>query len=126
MTRYEELLSEYEEVLDIQERPMVCEGLYGDETVWINQKLSESRKVCILAEEIGHYKTSAGNILDLRDMNNAKQEHKARKWAYSKLIPFERILDAAGAGCRRVYEFAEYLDLDEAFVAECLRCYGLL
>lgn len=105
---------------------MICDGLYGDDVIWINRSLSENRKTCILAEEIGHYKTSSGNILDLTDINNAKQELKARKWAYNKLIPFEKIIEAVNAGCGKPYEFAEYLDLDEAFVIECLKYYGLL
>lgn len=126
MTKYEKLISEYDDVLDIEEHPMICDGLYGDNVIWINCSLSENRKTCILAEEIGHYKTSSGNILDLTDMNNAKQELKARKWAYNKLIPFEKIIEAVNAGCGKPYEFAEYLDLDEAFIIECLKYYGLL
>lgn len=126
MTKYETLLSEYEERLCIEERPMVCEGLYCDGVAWINQKLPERRRVCILAEEIGHYETSHGDILDQRDMNNARQELRARKWAYEKIIPFPDVLRAAGAGCQRTWEFADYLDVDEEFVTECLRYYGIL
>ena len=126
MTRYEELLSEYEEVLDIEERSMICDGLYCDRIVWINKKLPEARRTCILAEEIGHYETSSGNILDLKDMNNARQELRARKWAYEKIIPFGDVLRAAQAGCQNTWEFAEHLNVDEEFMAACLRHYGIL
>ena len=126
MTKYEKLLSEYEERLCIEERPMVCEGLYCDGVAWINQGLPERRRVCILAEEIGHYETSYGNILDLRDMNNARQELRARKWAYEKIIPIADVIRAANAGCRLAWEFAEFLDVDEEFAVECLRYYGIL
>ena len=126
MTKYEKLLSEYEERLCIEERPMVCDGLYCDGVAWINQQLPERRRMCILAEEIGHYETSYGNILDLRDMNNARQELRARKWAYEKIIPLEDILRAAQAGCQRSWEFAEFLDVDEMFMDECLRYYGMM
>ena len=34
---------------------MKNDGLYADGCVWINSNMSESRKYCTLAEEIGHY-----------------------------------------------------------------------
>lgn len=123
---YEDLLKEYENELDITERPMRNDGLYADGCVWINCKMPESRKVSILAEEIGHHETSSGDILNLDNMDNARQEQRARKWAYKKLIPFEDVLRAVSAGCTRLWEFAEYLNVDEAFVKECFECYGLL
>ena len=123
MTKYEDLIHEYEDILDIEEHSMCHEGLYGDETIWINKTLPEQRKACILAEELGHYETSVGNILDLNDLNNAKQERAARVWAYQKLVPLESIKTACRNGCTRVYEIAEYLDIDEAFLQESIACY---
>ena len=64
MTKYEELLAEYEEEIFIQERPMKNDGLYADGCAWINANKSSSSKRCILAEEVGHYKTTVGDILD--------------------------------------------------------------
>ena len=124
---YESLLAEFEEKLDIsEERDMFCEGLYADGCIWIKRELPGDKKVSILAEEIGHHETTVGDILDQRKIDNQKQELKARKWAYNKLAPFEAVLDAAAAGCRRVYEFAEYFGVDEQFMVDCLKCYGLL
>lgn len=123
MSKYEDLIREYEDMLDIEEHAMRHEGLYGDDTIWINKDLPEQRKACILAEELGHYETSAGNILDLNNLNNAKQERAARVWAYNKLVPLEQIKDACRNGCVDVYEIAEYLDIDEAFLRESIACY---
>ena len=123
---YEDLLKEYEDELDITERPMRIDGLYADGCVWINQNMTSSKKVSILAEEIGHHETSVGNILNLDDVDSARQEQRARRWAYSKLIPFEEIFKAVRDGCSKVYEFAEYFNVDEEFMADCLNCYGLL
>ena len=123
MSKYEDLIGEYEDMLDIEEHSMCHEGLYGDDTIWINKELPEQRKACILAEELGHYETSVGNILDLNDLNNAKQERAARLWAYNKLIPLEHIKEACRNGCTDIYEIAEYLDIDEAFLRESIICY---
>jgi len=126
MTRFEELLSEYSNDLDIKECDMRTEGLYGDSCIWIDKKQTQSRKVCILAEEIGHHKLTVGNILDQSDLSNAKQEHKARKWAYKKLIPFSSILHALKNGHIAPYEMADYIGVDERFLRECLVYYGFL
>lgn len=126
MTMYEALLSEYEERLCVEERPMVNEGLYCDNVIWINDRLPEARRVCILAEEIGHYETTVGDILDQRDMNNARQELRARKWAYNKLLSVDMIIDAASKGHTEAYDMAEYLGVDEEFLMEYLAYQGIL
>ena len=126
MTKYEALLSEYEERLCVEERPMVNEGLYCDNVVWISNRLPESRRVCILAEEIGHYETTVGDILDQRDMNNARQELRARKWAYNKLLSVDMIIAAASKGHTEPYDMAEYLGIDEEFLREYLAYQGIL
>ena len=126
MNKYEELLSEYGEELDISEQSMINKGLYADDTIWINKNLAAAEKACILAEEIGHYETSVGDILNQNDICNAKQEHKARVWAYKKMIPFTKILEGFMSGCNQPYEMAEYLDVDEQFLRDCLRHYGFV
>ena len=47
---------------------------------------SQSEKACVLAEELGHYHTTYGNILDESDISNRKQELQARAWGYDKQI----------------------------------------
>ena len=91
MSKYEDLLMEYEDKLLIEERNMKNEGLYGDNVAWINKNLPSRRKTCILAEEIGHYETSVGDILDQHSLDSAKQERAARGWAFNKLIPLDDI-----------------------------------
>ena len=125
MTKYEELIGEYEHLI-IEERPMVNDGLYADGCVWINQDMPTNRKACVLAEEVGHYETSSGNILDQTNTGNRKQELTARKWAYNKVVPEEKISEAISAGYTEVWEIADHLDVDEQFLIEALKYYGIL
>ena len=125
MTKYEELIGEYEHLI-IEERPMVNDGLYADGCVWINQDMPSNRKACVLAEEVGHYETSSGDILDQTDTGNRKQELTARKWAYNKVVPEEKISEAISAGYTEVWEIADHLDVDEQFLREALKYYGIL
>ena len=125
MTKYEELIGEYEHLI-IEERPMVNDGLYADGCVRINQDMPTNRKACVLAEEVGHYETSSGDILDQTDTGNRKQELTARKWAYNKVVPEEKISEAISAGYTEVWEIADHLDVDERFLREALKYYGIL
>lgn len=125
MTKYEELMARYDN-LHIEERPMKNDGLYADDCIWINGNMPECRRYCILAEEIGHYETSVGDILDQTNTNNRRQERAARKWAYEEILPVENILFAAQDGHTEIWDMAEYLEVDEAFLKDALRYYGIL
>jgi len=120
MTVYEKLIAEYEDKIEIEERKMKNVALYGDGIIWLNKDLTNSAKAAILAEEIGHYETTVGDILDQHSIENMKQEYRARKWALDKILPFERVLDAVRHGYYEPYEIADYLDVDEILVREAL------
>ena len=124
---YERLaLSSDAEGVDIVDRKFKSKrikGLYCDGTVALNDKLSSTEKTCVLAEELGHHHTTAGDIIDLTDTANRKQELRARMWAYNKLIGLSGILSAYKAGCRNIHDTAEYLDVTEEFLLEALQAY---
>lgn len=126
MTKYEELLSEYEGVVNVEERTMINEGLYCDGYIWIKQDLNNHRKACVLAEEIGHHYTSVGDITNLKNIGNRKQEHVARKWAFEKLVPLHVVKNAIAQGHSDLWDMAEFLDIDEEFLCEALKYYGFL
>lgn len=123
---YEELQIENDN-LNIQELDLSgildLKGLYIDGNIAIHKNLPEKDKACVLAEELGHYHTSSGNILDLRDVGNKKQERVARLWAYEKMITLEKIISAKKAGCCNRYEIADYLEVTEEFLQEAIVCY---
>lgn len=99
-------------------------GLYCDNTIALNRSLQTSaEKACILAEELGHYYTSSGNILDQNHIPNRKQEHKARMWAYDRQIGLIGIVKAYRRGCRTRHDAADYLGVTEEFFQEALDFY---
>lgn len=126
MTKYEELLAEYDDELIIEEHHMLNEGLYSDGIAWIKKDMTSTQKRCVLAEEIGHYKTSSGDILNLHDIDNIRQELKARRWAYEKILPIDLIVNCFKSGICTLWELAEHLEVDEKFLKEALESYGLL
>lgn len=80
-------------------------------------------KSCILAEELGHYYTSYGDIMDQSKADNRKQEYKARLWSYDRQVGLIGIINAYNAGCRNQYEMADYLDVTEEFLNDTIKCY---
>lgn len=99
-------------------------GLYCDGTVALSNELENSaEKTTILAEELGHHYTTAGDIIDQKSINNRKQELRARLWAYNKLIGLQGILSAYKANCLALNEMAEHLEVSEEFLSEALDCY---
>ena len=84
---------------------------------------TQAGKACILAEELGHYYTTSGDILDQSNVMNRKQELRARMWAYDKMIGLNGLVDAYKAGCQNISEAAEYLDVEEHFFANAVEAY---
>lgn len=125
----------YEELLKLAEKEDIAiyennhigrlEGLYVDNTITINTKLdTDIEKRCILAEELGHYYTSYGDIVDQAKLENRKQERKARAWAYDRLIGIMGLITAYKYGCKNKYEVAEFLNITEEFLEAAVTYYN--
>lgn len=110
--------SEKVQVVEHFFRSTRLKGLYCDGVITINKAIdfNAADKACILAEELGHHHTSSGIILDQSNVQNRKQERKARQWAYERLIPLERIIEAHLARVTGRHELAECLGVTEDFL----------
>lgn len=123
---YEALLDEaHQEGLTVKEKPLKYNnGRIKGKRIAIRKDIETSaEKACVLAEELGHYHTTVGDITDLSDSQNRKQERQARLWGYNKLIGLTGIIQAFRAGCHSRHETAEYLGVTEQFLQECIDCY---
>ena len=124
MTSYEYLLARADEDLIVKELDLKGnDGLIHGHRIAIKKSLSTIEKTCVLAEELGHYQTTVGDILDQSDANNRKQEHRARVWAYNEVIGLHGLVQAYQAGCKNRYETAAYLEVTEAFLQEAIDYY---
>ena len=126
MTRYEALQdTAYKEGLTVKEKPLLAnDGRIRGKRIAIRNDLpTTTEKACVLAEELGHHYTTAGDIMDQSDLSNLKQELRARIWAYDYLIGLEGIIRAYEAGCHSRAEAAEYLGVTEDFLQEAVEYY---
>ncbi len=123
---YEDLLIEAEkENLTVKELPLESgDGRIKGKRIAIRQDIPTlAQKADVLAEELGHYYTATGDILDQTNIANRKQERAGRFWAYNKRIGLTGIVSAYKAGCRNSYEIADHLDVSEDTLLEALECY---
>ena len=131
MTKYEKLSikAQSQSLIVVEVDLEANDGFYCDGYIFINKSLNDKEKYCVLAEELGHYETSYGNILDQNSINNVKQELKARRWGYKHIVSLEGIIEAFENNCLNEYEMAEYLGVTDEYFKECIedykRQYGL-
>lgn len=126
MNAYEQLLSSSDKQVVIIEKKFrsKAKGLCKGNKIGISTDIDTSaEKACILAEELGHYYTTYGDILDQSDTGNRKQELRARKWAYDRQVGLIGIIRCYEHGCQSIAEMADYLEVTEEFLHEALSHY---
>lgn len=123
--KYDALLDEANaEGISIKERPFkTYDGRIKGKDIYLRKDMNTTEKACVLAEELGHYYTSVGNIIDMDNSSNRKQERQARLWAYNKQIGLKGLVRAYEHGCTASHEIAEYLDVTEEALQECIEFY---
>ncbi|HBC2028632.1 TPA: hypothetical protein I9Z65_000137 [Clostridium perfringens] len=127
---YEELLREADKLgiivkeLDLKTRKGRCCG----NKIAINKKLSIKEKAGVLAEELGHFHKTVGNISNQKELANRKQEIIARRWGYEKSVGIIGLINAFNNNCRDAYEIADFLGVTKEYLDEAIdyfRCrYG--
>lgn len=125
MTTYEDLLSEADNNgLITKEKPLKAnKGRIMGNRIAIKKDLTETEKKCVLAEELGHYYTGVGNIIDQSSVSNRKQERQGCIHSYNRLVGLIGIIDAYKAHCQNLSESAEHLHVSEDFLKEALVYY---
>lgn len=124
---YEELLDTADQLdLAVKEQPLtVHDGLIRGRRIAIRKSIeTQAEKSCVLAEELGHYFTSFGNILNMDEIQNRKQELRVRLSGYDMQIGLIGIIECYKHHCRSLYEMAEYLQVTEEYLQEALECYS--
>lgn len=122
---YDALLDEANaEGISIKERPFkTYDGRLKGKDIYLRKDMNTTEKTCVLAEEMGHHYTTVGNILNMESIQNRKQERQARLHGYNRLIGLAGLIEAYEHGCRNRYEIAEFLEVTDEFLEECIECY---
>ena len=125
MITYEHLLMEADSkgMLTKEKNLPVSKGRIKGNRIAIKKEMSEIEKKCVMAEELGHYYTGTGDILDQSSILNRKQERFGRVHAYDRLIGLMGVIDAYKHHCQNIAESAEHLGVTEEFLEEALSYY---
>lgn len=123
---YEQLLTAADQNgLLVKEKKLAKhDGLLKGKRIAIRKDIeTQAEKSCVLAEELGHHYTSSGDILDLDNIMKQKQEYRARLYGYNLKIGLTGLIRAYEAGCRNLYEMADFLDSTEEYLKKAIQCY---
>ncbi|MBU5470114.1 hypothetical protein KQI85_07000 [Falcatimonas sp. MSJ-15] len=123
---YEEMLIESDKYnLIIKEKPLqASDGRVNGNRIAIRKDIeTQVEKSCVLAEELGHYHTTSGDILNQEDVANRKQEYRARLYGYNMKIGLMGLVKAFEHGCKTSSEVAEYLDVTDEYLQDAIDCY---
>ncbi len=102
---------------DLRTKDGFCKG----NRIAINKMLATNiEKKCVLAEEIGHYETTTGDITDQTKIENRKQELKARRYGYNLLIEPIDFVYAFKNGAYNKYEIADLLKVTEEVLEDII------
>lgn len=123
---YERLLIYADKInVCVKEAPLCMrDGLMKNKKIAIRKDIPTLKeKHCVLAEELGHFHTTVGNITNLNDYRNYKQELRARRWGYNRIVGLLGLIRAFEHGCCSLYEVAEYLNITESYLKEAIEWY---
>jgi Zn-dependent peptidase ImmA (M78 family) len=103
-----------------------AKGLCIGRCIVLNKEIeSTNEKNCILAEELGHYLLTVGDISNGKTIDERKQEKIARNYAYETLVSPKAIINAWKQDCKTASEIADCLEVTEEFLGEALEFYRL-
>jgi Zn-dependent peptidase ImmA (M78 family) len=127
----EEIINKCRIIKELAQLPNNILGYYcfedGYYFILINESINNNERVyrTVLAEEIGHYRTTIGDITPRKYMCYEdrmvidKKELAALKWAVNFLIPTEMLLNIVKDGlCPTLSEIAEYFVVTEEFITK--------
>lgn len=85
----------------------------------INNSIEEKE---LLAEELGHYYCGALYYINSDKALIDKCEHRAKKWAYSVLIPLKKLKEKITQGFD-LHDLADYFNVDCKYMYDCINFY---
>lgn len=126
MDKAEELMSMFPEVTYIYDANMP-EGLPGlnvENSIYLNPNVSNHELNSAIAEELGHYLTTVGNIVDQKTNEERKQERKARDVGAILIVTPYDIVDCFNEGCQTAKQCAAYLEVTEQTFTDAIKYYA--
>lgn len=123
---YETLISQYPQltVKEVTSLPAKLAGLTMDNLILIDKHRGKYERHGILAEEIGHYETTYGDITDLNNVRNLKLELFARRWGYKKIVSLDKLIECYTLNYISLEEVCTYLEITAEYLKTSIDHYS--
>lgn len=121
---YEVLMLQYPQ-LTIKEvtLPKGLAGINFGNEIHLDKRRSKYERHGVLAEEIGHYETTYGDITNLNNIQNWKLELVARRWGYEKIVSLDKLINCHRKGCKTLEEICTDLEITAEYLQISLEHY---
>lgn len=113
MQLHERLMSEYPSLNFIFDpmMPLAKKGFAYENTVYLNPIQDENYLGIVVAEEISHHLTGAGDITKQNTLEEKKQEQRARDMGATLVVTPKELLNCFKEGLITYWECAEFLEI---------------
>jgi len=125
MNRLEQLMSQYPELsYTFTSRMPDFQGasIFNNE-VYINSNRSYTQNLQDLAEEIGHWKTTAGDIHEMATLADQGQELEARQVGYMMIVGLDGLIDCFKKNITTPWDLADYFECNISYIWSALNTY---
>lgn len=127
MDRIESLMAEHENInyTFTSELPKHLSGLvYEDnQEIFINNQNEKNVQYTTLLEELAHYETGSGEIIDQDSIEKRQQENLARSIAFTEAVPLTGLINCFFKGIWSAPEIADYFDITTDFLMKAIENY---
>lgn len=123
--KYETLILEYPQ-LTVKEVTTLPAGLAGfilGREILLDKRRCKYERHGVLAEELGHFETTHGELTDLSSVRNWKLELVARRWGYEKIVSLDRLIKCRKMGYTTLEEVCTYLEITPEYLQVSLQHY---
>lgn len=122
--KYENLMLKYPNINFYEKKmPEGLSGLYYDNVIEIDRYLTYRRKNEIVAEEIGHFEKTVGDISDYSCLKNRKQEELARRWAIEAIVSLDSLIECHTQNLRTAEEISFHLEITPNYLIKAISYY---
>lgn len=122
---YEALKLQYPQltIKEVSNLPKGLAGINFGNEIHLDNKRCKYERHGILAEEIGHYETTYGDITNLNDIRNWKLELVARRWGYEKIVSLDKLIECHEMGYKSVEEVCVHLEITDKYLKTSIEHY---
>lgn len=125
MNRLEQMMNDYSELKFNFKKDM--HNKHGafiiDTDIYINKNNSYENIMGYIAEELGHYETSVGDLSILDTIEKQQQEKRARQYGYRYLVSLDELITCYKLGLTEYWEIAEFLEITPKYLWSSINYY---